>query len=615
MPESTVRISAAMCAAGRTVGEPRLSPDASRVAFVATQAGRADIVVVDLDGGHEVVVTTAPSPIGARAYGGGTFDWVPDGSGVVYAAEDGGLWLQAATGGPARQLVGGGGGRCAAPAVAPDGSCVAYVVDTRDVAVVPLRPGGPWPVRLSGDADFALDPTWSPEGAEVAWHEWSVPAMAWDASRIVVAPADGSRPAAVVAGGDGRSVGQPRFSPDGSRIGVVDDRSGFANLWAYEPDGSGAEPLLVGEDEHGGPAWGHGQRTWCWSPDGGAVAVCRNVEGGFGDLVVVDLAGGGPRRLGRGVHGAVSWVGDRLVAVRSGARTPTQVVVYEGPELSTRRALARGPVAGFEASALVEPEVVTWTGADGMAVHGRLYAPTHLDQGAPPPLIAWVHGGPTDQWPVTWNARIAFWVDAGWAVLVADHRGSTGHGRAYTQAMAGRWGELDVDDVAAGLRAAGERGWGDPRRLVVMGGSAGGFTVLNVLAAHPGLCAAGVDLFGVADLFDLDETTHRFEAHYLHTLVGPLPGAAAAYQDRAPVNRAGTITAPLLILQGSDDPVVPPAQSQAIADRLRALGRTVELHLYDGEGHGWGRPATVIDELERTSSFLRRHVLRRRAPT
>lgn len=147
-----------------------------------------------------------------------------------------------------------------------------------------------------------------------------------------------------------------------------------------------------------------------------------------------------------------------------------------------------------------------------------------------------------------------------------------------------------------------------------MGGSAGGFTVLNVLATHPELCAAGVDLYGVADLFDLDETTHRFEAHYLHSLVGPLPEAADAYRSRSPLQRAGSITAPLLILQGRDDEVVPPAQSERIAQRLAAGGGTVELHHYDGEGHGWGRPETVIDELERTASFLRRHVLRWRSP-
>jgi dipeptidyl aminopeptidase/acylaminoacyl peptidase len=143
-----------------------------------------------------------------------------------------------------------------------------------------------------------------------------------------------------------------------------------------------------------------------------------------------------------------------------------------------------------------------------------------------------------------------------------------------------------------------------------MGGSAGGFTVLNLLASEPDLCAAGVDLFGVADLFRLDETTHRYEAHYLHSIVGALPEHASRYVERSPVNRADAITAPLLILQGDRDEVVPLAQSQAMVDRLRALGRTVELHVYEGEGHGWGKPATVVDELERTEDFLRRFVLK-----
>jgi dipeptidyl aminopeptidase/acylaminoacyl peptidase len=328
---------------------------------------------------------------------------------------------------------------------------------------------------------------------------------------------------------------------------------------------------------------------------------------------VVDVDSGEVRELARGVHGGLSWRGDRLAAVRSGAATPTRIVVHHGEGLNDRLVVAQGPAAGFEGAGLVEPELVSWNSDDGAEIPGRLYRPTAPSDG-PPPLIAWVHGGPTDQMEVVFNARIAFWIDRGWAVLVPDHRGSTGHGRAFTQALAGRWGEADVADVAAGLRAAADEGWGHPRRLVAMGGSAGGFTVLNLLATHPELCAAGVELYGVANLFELDETTHRFEAHYLHSLVGPLPEAAEAYRERSPVNRLDAVGAPLLILQGSDDPVVPLAQSQAVADGLRQRGRTVELHVYEGEGHGWGRPETVIDELERTEAFLTRHVLRRRVP-
>ena len=591
------RISAAMAAEGRTLAEPRLSPDGRRLAFLATAGGTARIVVVDAAGGPEIVITTAPAPVPSQAYGGGAFDWLPDGSAVVYAAVDGGLWRQAVDGGPPVQLVA-GPGPVAAPAVAPDGTRVAYVVDTRDIAVVGTEPDGPWPVRLSTGADFALDPAWSPDSRSVAWIEWDVPSMPWDDSRVVVRDADAQSEPKIVGGGEGVAVSQPRFSVDGT-LGFLDDTSGWANVVAG--DVRIDEPV-----EHGGVTWGQGERSWCWSPDGSSVAYTRN-EDGFGSLHVRDLRTGEDRRVGRAAHGALSWVGDRIAAIRSGGITPTAIVVYDGDE--ERRTIARGPVAGFE-GVVAEPEVVRWSADDGTELVGRLYRPTDDALGDPPPLIAWIHGGPTGQWDVSFRARFAYWTDRGWAVLVPDHRGSSGHGRAFRQALHGRWGELDVEDTAAGLRAAAERGWGDPDRFVIMGGSAGGFTVLNLLASHPDLCAAGIDLFGVADLFDLDETTHRYEAHYLHSIVGPLPEAADRYRDRSPVNRADAITAPLLILQGDADKVVPLAQSQAIHDRLRALGRTVELHVYEGEGHGWGRPQTVIDELERTESFLRRHVLR-----
>jgi dipeptidyl aminopeptidase/acylaminoacyl peptidase len=590
------RITAAMAAEGRSLAEPRLSGDGRRLAFLSTVGGVGRLVVVDLADRVELVVTTSPAPSPSRAYGGGAFDWLPDGSGLVYAAADGGLWRQDADGGPPRELPTGGLGSIACPAVSPDGSRVAFVVDTATVAVASTDPDGPWPVRLSTDADFCLDPAWSPDGRSVAWHEWDVPHMPWDESRIVVRDAEGAGEPKVVAGGPGVSVSQPRFSATGE-LGFVDDTSGWWNVVA-------GDTRLDEPCEHAGATWGPGERTWCWSPDGSSVAYTRN-EDGFGALHVRDLRTGDDRRLGRAVHGALSWSGSTIASLRSGGVTPTSIVVYdlEGGE---RRLVARGPVAGVE-HALVEPEVVRWSAPDGAVIPGRLYRPAASEHGG---LLCWVHGGPTDQWRVEYRNRFAYYLDRGWTLLVPDHRGSTGHGREFRQALHGRWGELDVVDCAAGLRAAAANGWGDPSRFVVMGGSAGGFTVLNLLATEPDLCAAGVDLFGVADLFRLDETTHRYEAHYLHSVVGALPEHAARYADRSPINRADAITAPLLVLQGDHDEVVPLAQSQAMVDRLRALGRTVELHVYEGEGHGWGRPATVIDELERTEDFLRRFVLK-----
>ena len=597
-----------MCAYGRTLAEPRLSRDGTLVAFVTTASGRGQLVVVSSTGGAELVVTSDPAPVPSRSYGGGAFDWLPDGTGLVYAAADGGLWLTPVDGGIARCVIAPQpAGPVSSPAVAPDGSKVACVIDSHYVAVASLADNGSWPVRLSADVDFCFDPAFTTDSEWVAWQQWSVPDMSWDMSEIAARHADGSGDILSAYSAPDAQAQQVRFAPGGRLGGFLTDVDGFLNLWAFDPDFN-AKPLVAEPFEHGDPGWGPGQRSFAWSPDGDRIAFNRN-EGGFGRLCVADVATGAVEEVAKGVHGSLTWEGDRLAALRSGARTPTEIVVYDAKWQRVR--VARGAVGGFESAGLVEPELVEWSGDDGGTVHGRLYRPTTSATGAdPPPLLCSVHGGPSSQSQVAFNARWAFWIDRGWAVLVPDHRGSSGHGRAYLQAMRGRWGDLDTSDVAAGLRAAGERGWADPKRMVIMGGSAGGFTVLNVLAQHPDLCAAGVDLFGVADLLELDETTHRFEKHYLDSIVGPLPEAVDRYRAHSPLSVVGQITAPLLILQGDADVVVPPAQSQMIADRLAALGRTVELHMYAGEGHGWGRPETVIDELERSEDFLRRHVLR-----
>jgi dipeptidyl aminopeptidase/acylaminoacyl peptidase len=624
------RITAAMCARGRVVAEPRLSPDGATVAFAVTVEGRGSIVVVPADGGPELVITSSPASLPVAAYGGGVFDWLPGSDGLVYVGADGRLYRQSVAGGPPQAIV--ADGPVAAPAVSPNGLSVAYVKDGRDVAVASLAENPPWPVRLSLGADFALDPTWSPDGLSVAWHEWDVPAMPWDDSRIVVAPADGtgkpvpvpvSVPGSPEAGaGSGAAVSQPRFAPDGSTLSFLCDAGGWLNLWAASPGGADPRPLLEEPAEHGGPSWGPGERSYAWSPDGRRVVFCRN-EAGFGRLCLLDIGSGQVEELDRGVYHGLSWAGDRIAGIRSGARTPNQIVMLEwggGTAPAAQRVVARGPVAGFEAAGLVEPEPVEWEGDDlrgvGRTVHGRLYRTSRpleeLRAGQPPPLLIWIHGGPTGQNMVTFIARVAYFCDRGFNVLQIDHRGSTGWGRAYAQVLRGEWGRLDVTDAAAGMEAAAVNGWGSKNRMAPIGASAGGFTVLSLLALYPELCGAGVDLYGVTDLFDLDETTHRFEAHYLRSIVGPLPAAAERYRNRSPLALADRITAPLLVLQGSADKVVPKVQSDALVARLQARGTTVEYHVYDGEGHGWNRPDVVEDELHRTWAFLHRHLVRRR---
>jgi dipeptidyl aminopeptidase/acylaminoacyl peptidase len=308
--------------------------------------------------------------------------------------------------------------------------------------------------------------------------------------------------------------------------------------------------------------------------------------------------------LSRGWHRDLSWGEGGIACARSGAVTPAQIVVL-APNGSARRAVARGPVGGFEQTGLVEPRPVMWK-VGSAAVHGLLWRPAETRHALP--LVVQVHGGPTGQALADWNPRAQWLVQQGYAVLQPNHRGSSGYGAAYRNALDGQWGELDTADVAAGIKHAIKEGWADPQRIAVMGGSAGGFTALNVAARHPDLVAAVVALYPVTDLLDLAATTHRFESGDLTRLVGPLPAGREAYLARSPVARAAELRVPVLLLQGADDRVVNPEKTAAFAGTLRAARVEVEFHEYAGEGHGWRRAATVADELDRLSRFLSRHL-------
>lgn len=572
--------------AGRDLTEPRPSPDGTRVAFVQRWGSRAAVMVVPIEGGPERAWTTSPDPAPGRGLGGGCFDWLPDGSGIVYVGADGELWMQPSVGAPRRltSLA----RSCAAPAVAPGATFVVVAVDEAEIWSVPLTDTTGGPVRLDdGQDEFCFDPAVSPTSDEVSWIGWSPPAMPWDDAHVCrvtvaderVSPVGRERPPA-------GAVQQPRFSPSGAHA-CVHDATGWLNVHLDD------RAVLAEPVEHGGPTWGMGQRSYAVSPDDDAVAICRN-EDGFGRLTVV--RDGHARHLGRGVHGQVSWIGDSIVAIRSGARTPTEIVRYDSVT-HARTVLAVGPAAGWDVLGLPEPELVALDHGD-VTLHARRYA---AGQGR---LLAWIHGGPTDQWQVDFRPRIAYWWSRGWDVLVVDPRGSTGHGRAYQQALRGAWGRLDVDDTAALVGAAHRRGWARPATTVAIGGSSGGLTVLGLLADHPELVAGGVASSPVSDLRALTEATHRFEAHYTDTLVGPLDEVPERYDELSPITRAGRITAPLLLFHGTDDPVVPISQSDELAARIVTAGGRVDYVVYDGEGHGFRDPTNQRDEYERTERFL-----------
>ena len=585
--------------AGRDLTEPKVSPGGNWVAFVQRAGGAASINLVPLVGDLvERQLTFGPIPAPGRGLGGGCFTWLESSGNAVslaYVATDGELWWQ--QGMDLRRLT--HHARSArGPAVADQSGrldddrghrLLVYVLDEAEVWQLDLDSGEHR--RLDdGRHAFCFDPAISPDERIVSWQGWSPPDMAWDSAvrvdldLVTGAMAEWRSPDA--------AFQQPRFTSRGEPI-HVHDASGWLNVHI------GDRPVVSEPLDHAGPSWGMGNRSYAVDPDGKRVAFVRN-EAGHGALCVADLSTGEVEQLGRGVHGQLSWVDDRLVAIRSGARTPTQLVLYSASSWK-RTTLAFTQPDVWDRSQLPEPEIVEGAAADGTTLHARRFV---AGEGR---LLAWVHGGPTDQWQVDWRPRILYWLTRGWDVLVVDPRGTTGHGRTYQQALHGQWGRLDVDDTADLIRHAQDSGWADPATTVIIGGSSGGLTVLGVLADHSELVAAGVASYPVSDLKTLTEVTHRFEVHYTDTLVAPNDGSDAseeAFERLSPIHRAGRITAPLLIFHGTDDPVVPIAQSEALLETIESVGGQIELVVFEGEGHGFRQTENIEDEYGRTETFL-----------
>jgi dipeptidyl aminopeptidase/acylaminoacyl peptidase len=220
-----------------------------------------------------------------------------------------------------------------------------------------------------------------------------------------------------------------------------------------------------------------------------------------------------------------------------------------------------------------------------------------------------VHGGPTAQTDAGFSPRIQFLATRGYAVLDLNYRGSSGYGRLYREALRRSWGVLDVEDAVSGARHLVDQGRADPSRLVIMGGSAGGYTVLRALTVQPGFFRAGLCLYGISNLFTLAADTHKFESRYLDSLIGPLPEASDAYRERSPLFAADRLRDPIAIFQGTADRVVPPRQAEAIVASLRRRGVPHEYHLYEGEGHGWRRPETTAAFYRAVETFLKQHVV------
>jgi len=586
-----------------TNATPRPSPDGRLVAYSRGYDGRVDLMIVPVTGGMPLQLSDDPAMQGPdpSQRQASSIAWTPDSTRIVFASrKDGKLFVVPAHGGKARQIDEGPGNHHS-PSISPDGSRVAYVAERgEDVDILVAALDGSWARKVSRGDEYVLEPKWSPDGTRLLWCQWPHYDMPWDELAIVVADAEGNG-ARVVAGGSRVTNNYPVWSPDGERIAFISDRDNdFGNLWVINADGSGAERLVHEAHQHASPAW---------SPDGRRIAYTRNDDG---NVQVCIWEGGATRQLtaAPGVHDNVAWLdAQHLVYIFSSPVQPGDIYVHAA-DGSTRQPLTQSATGGILGGDLIMPEPVQWTSRDGLEIHGQLITPRETVSGDHP-LVVSIHGGPVGQTMYNWMPQVQYMAQRGWIILQPNYRGSKGYGRAFMEKLYGDWGGGDLDDYVTGAEMVIGQGLANPRKVVAMGGSAGGYSTLICMTKAPDFFRAGVCRFGVADLSTFTDKTWIFERHYMAKLMGAPSRNSDLYVDRSPIHHVANVREPLLILQGEEDIVCHPSQMNAMVDALRKAGKDVEYHTYPSEGHGWRKVSTMIDDAHRTDDFLVRKVLNR----
>jgi dipeptidyl aminopeptidase/acylaminoacyl peptidase len=502
--------------------------------------------------------------------------------------------------------------RYADPVLAPDGTAVWWVreahtdgVITRSLVSVPLD--GSLAVReLVGGSDFLAAARPSPDGTRVAWLAWDHPRMPWDGTELRVGRLgpSGVTDVVTVLGGETESVLQPEWA-DADTLYAVTDRTGWWNLHRIRLTGGGAEPLCPRAEEFGHPLWQLGQRTYGILGDG-RLLVRHGTDADA--LGVLDPATGTLTDLDlpyTSWQPALAVSGDRAAAVAAGPATGAAVVLVDvaaGTATELRASLADLPDPAY----LPVPEAITVPGPGERDVHAWVYPPRSPvavgPDGERPPYVVFVHGGPTTHSPGVLDLEKAYFTSRGIGVVDVNYGGSTGYGRAYRERLRRQWGIVDVEDCVAAVEALVRSGAADGARLAIRGGSAGGWTTLAALTGTD-VFAAGTSHYGVAELIDFAAETHDFESRYIDGLVGTLPQDRDVYVERAPLSHVDRLSCPVLLTQGLEDKVVPPAQAEQFVAALSRKGIPHAYLAFEGEQHGFRRAETVIAALEAELSF------------
>jgi dipeptidyl aminopeptidase/acylaminoacyl peptidase len=482
------------------------------------------------------------------------------------------------------------------------------------IVAVDLHQPGREPGRvLVGGHDFFASPRLSPDGRWLMWLTWAHPNMPWNGTTLWLSELDEAgriTEPLTIAGSVSESVFQPEWSPDVRAIFFVSDRSGWWNLYRFDLALRTSEPLAPMAAEFGVPLWKLGATTYaCAETD---RIVCAYSKAGLGQLAVLDLKGKvlRPFETPFTEFSSVQLSGDRAVFRAGASNHPASIVMLDLTSGAHRVLKKETDLLDQPGSRITDylstVRSVEFPTTDGNAAYGLFYPPHNRDYVGPPdelpPLLVKCHGGPTTSASSVLELTTQFWTSRGIAVLDINYGGSTGFGRDFRNRLHLNWGIVDVEDCINGAKFLVAEGLVDHNRIVIRGGSAGGYTTLAALTFRD-FFQGGASYYGISDLAVLARETHKFESRYLDWLIGPYPQAQERYRERSPLYHVDQLSKPVIFFQGAEDAVVPPNQAEVLVEALRRKGKPVGYYLFSGEQHGFRKAANIQRSLDAELQF------------
>ena len=596
----------------KRVNDIHYSFDGKSIFYTTTIDGKGKLFEI-ADTGEERKLSQDLNVRGTVGYGGGNFD-VSEHL-VVVSEKSGSIFkINLKTDQQIAQITS-SDARTSSPKISPDEKWVLYVYEQDEINSIGITPTHRFsrPNELIMGSDFYMHPTWHPDGERIAWVEWDHPYMPWDASRIKIGRINEMQfklfKKDYIDGKLDASANQPQFSPDGKWLSYIKRNGNWDNLILYNIDTHTKKSIVKGNGFHlRMPDWIHGLRSYQWASDSSTIYFIKYHQG-TASLSKVCVNSSKSESINIFPYTwasqiAVSRTSDDVMFIGSSKREANQII-----RISNSKILPNLFKSDHQQEFVPEAQEISFSTDDDSIVHAWYFPPLmQKKRGDLPPCILNIHSGPTSVKHSGFSLDTAFFTSRGFAVVHLNYRGSVTFGYDYQYALRRKWGEVEIQDAVHLIEDLKKRNLMDLEKLTVIGSSAGGFSVLNLLIKFPGLFKAGICSYAVGDLVDDAQHTHKFERYYHQFLTGDFSTEYDRFVSRSPISHLQEIKDPIALFHGTEDKVVSPNQSQEIFDSLTKRNIPCTLKLYEGEGHGFRKQENIENYYNTVIGFLNKYL-------